>query len=79
MVKALIDIDEHTNRIINIVKAQHGLRDKSSAIDFIATRYEEEIMEPGLRPEYVEKAERIVRERPVKVGTTEGLRKRIGV
>ncbi|NOZ76867.1 MAG: DUF2683 domain-containing protein, partial [Euryarchaeota archaeon] len=35
MVKALIDIDEHTNRIINIVKAQYGLKRKSEAIDFI--------------------------------------------
>lgn len=79
MVKALIDIDEHTNRIINIVKAQHGLKDKSQVIDFMAMRYEEDIMEPELRPEYVKKAERISKERPVKVGTTEGLRKRLGV
>lgn len=79
MVKALINIDDHTNRIINIVKAQHGLKDKSEVIDYMALRYEEDILEPGLRPEYVAKAERISKETPVKVGTTEGLRKRLGV
>ncbi len=79
MVKALIDINEHTNRIINIVKAQYGLKHKSEAIEFIAMRYEEEIMKPELRPEYVAKAAQIARERPVKVGTTDELRKRIGL
>ena len=30
MVKAVVEFDERTNRIVNIVKAKYGLNDKSS-------------------------------------------------
>jgi len=33
MVKAIVTIDDRTNRIINIVKAKYGLKDKSQAIN----------------------------------------------
>lgn len=61
MVKAIIDITEHSNRILNIVKAQYGLHDKSEAIDAIATSYEEELMEPELRPDYVRKIQKRIK------------------
>ena len=77
MVQAIINIDEHTNRILNIIKAQYGLKDKSSAIDLMATQYEEEILEPELKPEYVEKARKIMRQKPVDVGSVENLRNRL--
>jgi hypothetical protein len=75
MVKALIHISDHTNRVLNIVKAKYGLKDKSAAIDMVAERYEEEILEPELRPEYVKKAKRIMKEKPIHVGTPDDLRK----
>jgi len=56
MVQAFINIDDHTNRILNIIKAKYGLKDKSEAIDLMATQYEEDILEPEIRPEYIEKA-----------------------
>ena len=59
MVKAIININESTNRILNILKAKYGLKDKSEAINKMAERYEEEILEPELRPEYVEKIKKI--------------------
>jgi hypothetical protein len=59
MVKAIININESTNRIINILKAKYDLKDKSQAIDKMAEQYEEEILEPELRPEYVEKIKKI--------------------
>ena len=74
MVQAIINIDEHTNRILNIIKAKYGLKDKSSAIDLMATQYEEDILEPELKPEYVEKARKIMRQKPVDVGSVENLR-----
>ncbi len=77
MVQAIINIDEHTNRILNIIKAKYGLKDKSSAIDLMATQYEEEILEPELKPEYVEKARKIMRQKPVDVGSVENLRSRL--
>jgi len=55
MVQAIVTISDHANRVFNIVKAKYGLKDKSQAIELVAEKYEEEIMEPELRPEYVEK------------------------
>ncbi|HLC84275.1 MAG TPA: antitoxin [Candidatus Nanoarchaeia archaeon] len=49
MVKALINISEHANHVLNIVKAKYGLKDKSQAIDMVTTQYEETILEPQLR------------------------------
>ena len=71
MVQAIINIEEHTNRILNIIKAKYGLKDKSAAIDLMATQYEEEILEPELRPEYVEKAKKIIQQKPIDVGTVD--------
>jgi hypothetical protein len=59
MVKAIININENANRILNILKAKYGLKDKSQAIEKMAEEYEEEILEPELRPEYVEKIRKI--------------------
>ena len=59
MVKAIININESTNRLLNILKAKYGLKDKSEAIDKMAEQYEEEVLEPELRPEYVEKIKKI--------------------
>jgi hypothetical protein len=59
MVKAIININESTNRLLNILKAKYGLKDKSEAIDKMAEEYEEEILEPELKPEYVEKIRKI--------------------
>jgi hypothetical protein len=63
MVQAVIDIDENTNRVLNIVKAKHGLRDKSSAINLVVTEYEESFLEPELRPEYKNKLAKILKGR----------------
>ena len=76
MVQAIVNIENHTNHILNIVKAKYNLRNKSEAIDMMAVQYEENILESELRPEYIEKALRIMEEKPIKVGTVEDLRKR---
>jgi hypothetical protein len=76
MVQAIVNIDEHANRVLNIVKAKFGLRDKSEAINIMAEQYEEEILEPELKPEYIEKALKIHAQPSVKVGTVANLRKR---
>jgi hypothetical protein len=79
MVQAIINIKENTNRILNILKAKYGLRDKSQAIDIMAKEYEQEILEPELRPEYIEKAMKIMKEKPVRVGTPKDLKKMMGL
>ena len=78
MVQAIINIDEHTNRILNIVKAKYGLKDKSSAIELMAAQYEEKILEPELRPEFIEKMQNIMKEEPIDVGTVKDLKTRYG-
>jgi len=67
MVKAIVDMDERTNRIVNIVKAKYGLKDKSEAIGRIALEYEEMLLEPALRPEFIEKMKKRQKEKVVKV------------
>lgn len=77
MVQAIIDINERANRVLNMVKAKYGLKDKSQAIQVMAEQYEENILEPELRPEYIEKARKIMKQKPIHVGTVENLRKRM--
>ena len=55
MVHAMIDIAEETNRVLNIVKAKFGLKDKSQTINFVVNEYEHVLLEPELRPEYQKK------------------------
>jgi hypothetical protein len=57
LVKNIIDLSERENRIINIVKAKYGLKDKSQALSIILKRYEECELEPQLRPEFVKEIE----------------------
>jgi len=58
MPKAVIDLSERANRVVNIVKAKEGLRGKSEAIERIVEEYEQLILEPQLRPEFVETVKR---------------------
>ena len=60
MVQAVINIDENTNRVLNIVKAKFGLKDKSEAINLVVNEYEQISLEPELRPEYKVKLAKIV-------------------
>ena len=63
MVQAIINIDERANRVLNIVKAKYGLRDKSQAIETMAKQYEEKVLEPELRPEFKAKLSKITKGR----------------
>jgi hypothetical protein len=67
MPTAIVKLNEEANQVINIVKAKYGLRDKSQAINKMAEEYEKEVLEPGLRPEYVESLKRFKKEKTVKI------------
>ena len=67
MVQAIINIDENTNRILNILKAKYGLKDKSQAIDIMAQQYEKELLEPELRPEYIKKMKKRQKEKVIEI------------
>ncbi len=55
MVQAMINISKEANQILNIVKAKHNLKDKSKAIEKVIFDYGAEVMEPELKPEFIEK------------------------
>ena len=76
MVQAIINISERANRVINIVKAKYGLKDKSEAINIMAKEYGESVMEPELRPEFIERMKRIEKEKTIKIGTIDDFKKR---
>lgn len=67
MVQAMINVSEKANQILNIVKAKYNFKDKSQAIDFIAVEYGSEMLEPELRPEYIEKMKKRQLEPAVKI------------
>lgn len=79
MVKALVDISDNANRILNIIKAEYGLKDKSEAIDKMAEDYKELIFEPQIKPSYLKRLKQIQKEPVVEVGTLEDFRKKYGV
>lgn len=75
MVQSIIDIDENEDRILNIVKAKHGLKNKSQAVALIAKIYGESFLEPELRPEYLEKLQKIRNGKYIKFNSIGELRK----
>ncbi len=62
MVQAMIDIPDEANQILNIVKARYNLKTKSEAIAKIVIECGGNILEPELRPEYLEKLQKIEKE-----------------
>ena len=60
MVKAIVNILDENNQIINIIKAKYNLKDKSEAINKIIEEYAEILLEPELKPDYVEKIKKIM-------------------
>ncbi len=77
MVQAIIDIEDQTNRVLNIVKAKFGLKDKSEAINVMAEQYEKELLEPQLRPEYIEKLQKIKKQKGIRFKSVSDLKKHI--
>ncbi len=67
MVKAIVDINEDANRILNIVKAKEDLKDKSDALNLILILYGKEMLEPELRPEFIKELLEAQKEKTVKV------------
>ncbi len=74
MVQALVEIDENTNRVLNVVKAKYGLKDKGEAIQIVVQKYIEEENEPELRPEYLKKLQRIRKGKYTKFNSIHELR-----
>ncbi|MFH0830265.1 MAG: DUF2683 family protein [Candidatus Aenigmatarchaeota archaeon] len=54
MPQSIIRLSEHANRVVNVVKAKEGLKDKSAALESIIEEFEENILDPSFRPEFTE-------------------------
>ena len=67
MVQALVELNENTNRVLNVVKAKYGLKDKGEAIQFVVKKYIEEENEPDLLPEFIEKMKLIEKQKSIRV------------
>ena len=65
MVQAVINLNEKEDRILNIVKGKFGLKNKSEAINLIINEYEQEFLEPELKPEFVERLERLEKQKGI--------------
>jgi hypothetical protein len=79
MVKAIVEIDDEANKVINILKAQYGLKDKSQAINRLAKEYREIVMESEFKPEHIRRLLETQKEPITRVGSPTQLRKRYGL
>ncbi|AEH07590.1 DUF2683 family protein [Methanothermococcus okinawensis] len=80
MVKAIVNISDENNQIINIIKAKYNLKDKSEAINKIIEEYTELLLEPELKPDYVEKIKKIMeRNNMVEFDSVDELRRELGL
>ncbi len=77
MVKAIFEIPEKENRILTIVKGQHGFSTKEQACVFIIGEHEQSL-EPQLRPEFIKKMEKIEKEKGIPFKNIKELRKLTG-
>ena len=76
MVKALVNINDRTNRMLAIVKAEYGLKDKSEAIDVMAKEYEEIVFEPKVKESYLKKLKKIQKGKTIHIGSAKDFGKR---
>ena len=72
----MVTISEQANRMLNVIKAEYDLKDKSEAIDVMAKEYEELVFEPKVKPSYLMKLKKIQKEPLVNIGTLKDFRKR---
>lgn len=77
MVQAIINLGEREDRVLTIVKGKFGLKNKSDAVNLVINKYEQELLEPELRPEYVQKLKKIKKQKGIRFKRIDELRKHI--
>ncbi|MFH1399800.1 MAG: DUF2683 family protein [Candidatus Woesearchaeota archaeon] len=77
MVQAIVNLGEHQDRLLTIIKGKFGFKNKSDAVNFVISKYEEEFLEPQLRPEYIEKLQSIKKQKGIRFKSVNELRKHI--
>ncbi len=74
--KALLELPDEINQTLNIVKAQHNLKNKAEVITLLVKTYEQEHMEPELLPAFVKKIQKTDHLRGRQFTSIDELRKR---
>ena len=50
MVQNIIKLSERENRIVNIIKAKHGMKNKNQALGFIIQTFAKQFLPESLQP-----------------------------
>ena len=77
MVQAIVNLGEHEDRLLTIVRGKFGLKNKSDAVNFVIDKYGDELLEPQLRPEYIKKLQGIKKQKGIRFKSVNELRERI--
>ncbi|MEK6839412.1 MAG: DUF2683 family protein [Nanoarchaeota archaeon] len=77
MAQAIINIGEREDRILTIIKGKYGIKNKSDAVNFVIDKFEQELLEPQLRPEYMEKLSKIKKQKGAQYKDVTELRRSI--
>jgi hypothetical protein len=67
MVKSLVNLTSYEDAVVNIVKAKYGFKNKNDAIRYIIQEFENEFLEPELKPEFIKEMKTRSKEPIVKV------------
>jgi hypothetical protein len=65
---ARVILDDYSNKVVNVVKAKYGLKDKSEALNQFLHTYGQEETDLDAKDEYVEKIEKIIKNHYKKYG-----------
>ena len=77
MVQAIINFGEYEDRVLTIIKGKFGFKNKSEAVNFVIDKYDEKLLEPELKPEYVKKLKKIKGQKGIQFKSLHELRKSI--
>ena len=67
-VSARVTLNEYTNRVLGVIKAKYGLKDKSEAVNKFIELYGEDVVENEANDEYLKKVIEITNRHMKKYG-----------
>jgi len=70
LVTALLNLNENTNRVLNIIKMKYQLKDKSQAVEHLVDKYIEDSEDRELRPEFIKELLEASKEKGILVETS---------
>lgn len=78
MTSAIVNLTDENNRFLNIIKAHFGIKNKSDAINFVVENFQKDEVKLEVRPEYIRKLKRIMKQKPKSFSSLEEMRKEYG-